>query len=187
MAPFILAPDSRLLYPCLDVHFSGECSGRQDRVCHRRRQRHRAADGGAVRRAWRESDAGGAQTGKAGCGRGGDSRRGGIAATHADRCPRLCRVSRPRFKSTRDQFGEIDILVCGAAGNFPAPVMGMSANGFKAVIDIDLIGTFNTCRAAYEHLRKPGASVHRDLGQLRDAAGRACKPTSGQGRRASTF
>jgi len=60
---------------------------------------------------------------------------------------------------TREQFGAIDILVCGAAGNFPAPVLGMSANGFKAVIDIDLLGTFNTCRAAYEHLRKPGAAV----------------------------
>src|ERR1700730_1787231 len=59
---------------------------------------------------------------------------------------------------TREEFGEIDILVCGAAGNFPAPVTGMSANGFKAVIDIDLLGTFNTCRAAYEALRKPGAS-----------------------------
>lgn len=35
----------------------------------------------------------------------------------------------------------------------------MSANGFKAVVDIDLLGTFNTCRAAYEHLRKPGASI----------------------------
>ena len=35
----------------------------------------------------------------------------------------------------------------------------MSANGFKAVIDIDLLGTFNTCRAAYEHLKKPGASI----------------------------
>src|SRR5579862_9911522 len=63
------------------------------------------------------------------------------------------------FARTRDQFGEIDILICGAAGNFPAPVLGMSANGFKAVIDIDLLGTFNTCRAAYEHLRKPGASI----------------------------
>jgi len=60
---------------------------------------------------------------------------------------------------TRETFGEIDILLCGAAGNFPAPALGMSANGFKAVIDIDLLGTFNTCRAAYEHLRKPGASV----------------------------
>jgi len=60
---------------------------------------------------------------------------------------------------TREQFGEIDILLCAAAGNFPAPVSGMSANGFKAVIDIDLLGTFNTCRAAYAFLRKPGASV----------------------------
>jgi len=63
------------------------------------------------------------------------------------------------LQKSRDQFGEIDILVCGAAGNFPAPVLGMSANGFKAVIDIDLLGTFNTCRAAYAHLRKPGASI----------------------------
>lgn len=63
------------------------------------------------------------------------------------------------LKRTHELYGEIDILLCGAAGNFPAPALGMSANGFKAVIDIDLLGTFNTCRAAYEHLRKPGASV----------------------------
>jgi len=61
--------------------------------------------------------------------------------------------------SAREHFGEIDILVCGAAGNFPAPALGMSANGFKAVVDIDLLGTFNACRAAFEHLRKPGASI----------------------------
>ena len=55
--------------------------------------------------------------------------------------------------------GPIDVLVCGAAGNFPAPALGMSANGFKAVVDIDLLGTYHTCRAAFAHLRKPGASV----------------------------
>lgn len=63
------------------------------------------------------------------------------------------------LRRTRETFGEIDILLCAAAGNFPAAVTGMSAKGFKAVIDIDLLGTFNTCRAAYEFLRKPGASV----------------------------
>ena len=63
------------------------------------------------------------------------------------------------LRKTYERFGAIDILLCAAAGNFPATVAGMSANGFKAVIDIDLLGTFNTFRAAYEFLRKPGASV----------------------------
>ena len=63
------------------------------------------------------------------------------------------------LRRTQERFGEIDIVVCAAAGNFPAEVTAMSANGFKAVIDIDLLGTFNTCRAAFEFLRKPGASI----------------------------
>lgn len=63
------------------------------------------------------------------------------------------------FQQAKDAYGEIDILVCGAAGNFPAPVLGMSSNGFKAVMDIDVLGTFNACRAAFEFLRKPGATV----------------------------
>jgi NAD(P)-dependent dehydrogenase (short-subunit alcohol dehydrogenase family) len=59
----------------------------------------------------------------------------------------------------REKLGKIHIVVCGAAGNFPAPVLGMSANGFKSVVDIDLLGTFNTCRAVFEHLERPGASI----------------------------
>jgi NAD(P)-dependent dehydrogenase (short-subunit alcohol dehydrogenase family) len=58
-----------------------------------------------------------------------------------------------------EKFGPIDVLVCGAAGNFPAPVAMMSSNGFKAVMDIDVLGTFNACRAAFERLAKPGASI----------------------------
>ncbi|MBL9039633.1 MAG: SDR family oxidoreductase [Archangium sp.] len=56
-------------------------------------------------------------------------------------------------------FGELDVLVCGAAGNFPAPAVAMSSNGFKAVMDIDVLGTFNACRAAFERLKKPGACI----------------------------
>ena len=63
------------------------------------------------------------------------------------------------FQTAREAYGELDILVCGAAGNFPAPALGMSSNGFKAVMDIDVVGTFNACRAGFEHLRKPGATV----------------------------
>jgi NAD(P)-dependent dehydrogenase (short-subunit alcohol dehydrogenase family) len=84
--------------------------------------------------------------------------RGGVAVAHAVDVRDYAGVE-AALQSARDQFGEIDIVVCAAAGNFPAPVTGMSANGFKAVIDIDLLGTFNTCRAAHQHLRKPGASV----------------------------
>lgn len=55
-----------------------------------------------------------------------------------------------------ERFGTLDIVVCGAAGNFPAFANTMSANAFKSVVDIDLLGTFNTCRAAYEFLARRG-------------------------------
>lgn len=57
------------------------------------------------------------------------------------------------------QHGTVDVLVSGAAGNFPAAAASLSPNGFKSVVDIDLLGTFNVMRAAYAHLTKPGASV----------------------------
>jgi NAD(P)-dependent dehydrogenase (short-subunit alcohol dehydrogenase family) len=63
------------------------------------------------------------------------------------------------LKTAHDAFGAIDVLVSGAAGNFPSPALGMSTNGFKAVVDIDLIGTFNVLRAGHAFLRKPGAAV----------------------------
>jgi len=50
------------------------------------------------------------------------------------------------------RLGRYDVVVAGAAGNFPAPAAQMSANAFAAVIDIDLKGTFHTFRACYTHL-----------------------------------
>jgi NAD(P)-dependent dehydrogenase (short-subunit alcohol dehydrogenase family) len=58
-----------------------------------------------------------------------------------------------------ESLGALDIVISGAAGNFIAPAAELSANGFKAVVDIDLLGTFNVLRAAYGVLRKPGASI----------------------------
>lgn len=46
--------------------------------------------------------------------------------------------------------GRLDIVVNNAAGNFPVPISDLSPNGFKAVVDIDLLGTFNVSKAAYE-------------------------------------
>ena len=50
-------------------------------------------------------------------------------------------------------------MISGAAGNFLAPAIGLSANGFKTVVDIDLLGTFNVFRASWDHIAKPGASL----------------------------
>jgi NAD(P)-dependent dehydrogenase (short-subunit alcohol dehydrogenase family) len=58
-----------------------------------------------------------------------------------------------------EKFGPVDVLVSGAAGNFLSEAKSLSANGFKVVVDIDLIGNFNVLRQAYAHLRKPGACV----------------------------
>lgn len=55
--------------------------------------------------------------------------------------------------------GGLDILINSAAGNFLAPASTLSANGFRAVIDIDLCGTFNACRAAFTHLSQRGGSI----------------------------
>ena len=62
------------------------------------------------------------------------------------------------FAKSVEAHGEIDILVSGAAGNFVAPFNGISYNGFRAVIDIDLVGIYNDMRHRLTHLRKPGAS-----------------------------
>jgi NAD(P)-dependent dehydrogenase (short-subunit alcohol dehydrogenase family) len=51
------------------------------------------------------------------------------------------------------------VLISAAAGNFPAPALGISPNDFQPMIDIDLGGNFHPLRAAYPMLHKPGCSV----------------------------
>lgn len=81
---------------------------------------------------------------------------------------------------TRTELGRIDFVICGAAGNLlvscqtlclsketPAdcsslsPIDGLSPNGFKTVIDIDLLGTYNTIKATLPLVRESrGAYLH---------------------------
>lgn len=57
-------------------------------------------------------------------------------------------------------FGQLDVVINNAAGNFPVPISDLSPNGFKAVVDIDLLGTFNVSKVAYElWLRDHGGAV----------------------------
>jgi NAD(P)-dependent dehydrogenase (short-subunit alcohol dehydrogenase family) len=63
------------------------------------------------------------------------------------------------FARSRDELGPLDILVCGAAGNFPVRAEKLSPNGFKTVVDIDLLGSFNASRAAFDQLKETRGTV----------------------------
>lgn len=76
---------------------------------------------------------------------------------------------------TCERFGEIDCIVSGAAGNFLAPIVGLSSKGFRTVIDIDLIGTFNVFRAGWEHVKK-GAGGQPGGSMIAISAGQAVHP-----------
>ncbi|MDQ6525887.1 SDR family oxidoreductase [Nocardioides sp. LHD-245] len=51
-------------------------------------------------------------------------------------------------------LGPVDGVVCGAAGSFLAPAERLSSNGFRAVMDIDLLGAFHCAHAAFDQLRE---------------------------------
>jgi peroxisomal 2,4-dienoyl-CoA reductase len=36
-------------------------------------------------------------------------------------------------------FGRIDFVICGAAGNFLAPISSLSENAFRTVLEIDTV------------------------------------------------
>jgi peroxisomal 2,4-dienoyl-CoA reductase len=61
--------------------------------------------------------------------------------------------------ATIERFGQLDIVVNGAAGNFLCPAEELSPNGFGTVVDIDLKGTFNVCRASVAELKKTRGSI----------------------------
>ena len=59
-----------------------------------------------------------------------------------------------------DEFGKIDILVNGAAGNFLATASKLSTNGMRTVLEIDTIGTFNMSREVFnQSMSKNGGGV----------------------------
>lgn len=61
---------------------------------------------------------------------------------------------------TLAEFGRLDIVINGAAGNFLAPAATLSYNAFRTVMEIDALGTFNVCKAAFDkYLRDHGGNI----------------------------
>jgi len=58
------------------------------------------------------------------------------------------------------ELGRVDVLVNNAAGNFYAPSADLSANGWRAVVETDLYGTFFCSQAVYPHM------AERDGGRI---------------------
>jgi NAD(P)-dependent dehydrogenase (short-subunit alcohol dehydrogenase family) len=73
------------------------------------------------------------------------------------------------LEQAAERFGKLDIVIAGAAGNFLSPALGMSANAFKTVIDIDLLGTFNTFRACHDLLAERASLIAITAGQAEQA------------------
>ena len=64
------------------------------------------------------------------------------------------------FADCAGRFGPIDVVVSGAAGNFPARAEAISSNGFRAVLEIDVLGTHHVMLASYKHLKRPGVILN---------------------------
>ncbi|QQK78461.1 2,4-dienoyl-CoA reductase [Salicibibacter cibarius] len=62
---------------------------------------------------------------------------------------------------TKNAFGQIDVLVNNAAGNFISQAENLSENGWKAVIDICLNGTWNCSQLVGKEMiaQKTGGSM----------------------------
>ncbi|XP_028989946.1 peroxisomal 2,4-dienoyl-CoA reductase [(3E)-enoyl-CoA-producing] isoform X1 [Betta splendens] len=79
-----------------------------------------------------------------------------LSAASGRRCLPLCvDVRQPEsitaaVDETLRELGRIDILVNNAAGNFLCPATSLSFNGFKTVMEIDTMGTFNTSKVVYD-------------------------------------
>ncbi|KAI1447914.1 NAD(P)-binding protein [Annulohypoxylon stygium] len=66
------------------------------------------------------------------------------------------------------ELGAIDFVIAGAAGNFVAPISGLTPNGFKTVMEIDVLGTYNTVKATIPYLIESAA---RNKGSLNGLTG----------------
>lgn len=95
-----------------------------------------------------------------------------VATTPAD--VRDFDVLQAAVDTAAEELGGLDAVVAGAAGNFFSAAEAISSKGFKTVLEIDLLGSFHTARAAFEHLKASKGSI------LFVSAGQAYLPFSHQ-------
>lgn len=60
------------------------------------------------------------------------------------------------YARAEELFGRIHIVVNNAGGQFAARFEDISVNGFRAVVELNLMGTFHSCKVATEHMKPRG-------------------------------
>lgn len=64
------------------------------------------------------------------------------------------------FAQVRERHGRVDGLVNNAGGQFMSPAEAISPNGWRAVVETNLTGTFHMCRAAFAAgMREQGGAI----------------------------
>lgn len=76
----------------------------------------------------------------------------------------LKKATDPDYAKLIDQilndFGRIDVLLNGAAGNFLADAENLSLNAFKTILEIDTLGTFLMSKWVYsKYMKKNGGKI----------------------------
>lgn len=62
-------------------------------------------------------------------------------------------------RKTRERFGAIDCLVNNAGGQFPARPSDITDRGWRAVVDLNLNGTWNMCSRVGRHMIERGSGA----------------------------
>ena len=66
----------------------------------------------------------------------------------------------------QERYGGVDILVNSAGGQFHAAATEISPNGWSAVVETNLTGTFYTCKALHDLLAETRGSIVNDVANV---------------------